>query len=117
MASNNVLAFLFLATIVGTMVGCIDGHLTCHNVVSRIKPCLPYLTAKGPAFVAPTCCPAVQSLDRRAGHHKKDRVTVCECLRDLVLSGEYKFNVLNAMTLPSICHLKTVINPIIDCPK
>ncbi|PHT99152.1 Non-specific lipid-transfer protein 2 [Capsicum chinense] len=88
--------------------------ITCGQVQSRVAPCLPYLTDRGP--LGP-CCGGVKGLLGEA-KTPAERKTVCGCLKSAasIVRG---INLGKAAGLPNICgvNIPYQISPSTDCTK
>ncbi|WOL05498.1 hypothetical protein Cni_G14227 [Canna indica] len=55
--------------------------ITCGQVASSLRPCVPYVTGKEP--LAAACCSGVRSL-KSAAATPADRKTACSCIKSTV---------------------------------
>ncbi|WOL18638.1 hypothetical protein Cni_G27435 [Canna indica] len=59
------------------------GAITCGQVASALRPCIPYVTGKGPLPAA--CCSGVKSLNT-AAVTPADCRTACNCIKSTILA-------------------------------
>lgn len=89
--------------------------ITCGQVVSYLRPCLPYVT-KGVQVPPAGCCSGINSLNN-AAKTTADRRTTCGCLKSLASS--VKSNAGLVAGLPGKCGVKVPypISTSTDCSK
>ncbi|OVA01958.1 Plant lipid transfer protein/Par allergen [Macleaya cordata] len=56
---------------------------SCNTVLNDLSPCLSYLSDKDPINLSTSCCHGIKELDKVV-LEKKDRVTVCECIKSVL---------------------------------
>lgn len=116
MARSGVLAVLLLAAVLlaaSWQVG--QGAVTCAQVVSMLRPCIPYATGKGELTAA--CCTGVKNLNNAAST-SADRKTACSCLKQQASSiSGIQPGVLSG--IPGKCGVSVpyAISPSTDCSK
>ncbi|KAK4481265.1 hypothetical protein RD792_012149 [Penstemon davidsonii] len=91
-----------------------DAAIGCGTVVSYMKPCIPYVSNKGPPG---GCCGGVKGL-YSAAKTTPDRQSVCGCLKSL--SGSINgINYGKVGGLPGLCGVSIPykISPSTDCSK
>ncbi|XP_074575890.1 non-specific lipid-transfer protein-like [Curcuma longa] len=82
MARSGALAVvLVLAAAVALLAGSYpaDAAVSCGQVVSNLRGCIPYVTGKV-AALPPACCTGVRSLNS-AAQTTADRRAACNCIR------------------------------------
>lgn len=91
-----------------------EAAIGCNTVASKMAPCLPYVTGKGPLG---GCCGGVKGLID-AARTTPDRQAVCNCLKTLAKSYS-GINLGNAAGLPGKCGVSIPyqISPNTDCSK
>nr|AAK01293.1 lipid transfer protein [Avicennia marina] len=90
-----------------------EAAISCGTVASKLAPCIPYVTNRGPLG---GCCGGVKSLYGLA-RTTPDRQSVCGCLKSLASS--YNVNLGKAAGLPGQCgvNIPYKISPSTDCSK
>ncbi|KAI3844167.1 hypothetical protein MKX03_000065 [Papaver bracteatum] len=91
-----------------------EGAISCGTVVSKMTPCLGYLTG---GAITSGCCAGVKSLLASATT-TPDRQAACNCLKSAA-GGLAGINYANAASLPSQCgvNIPYKISPSTDCTK
>lgn len=113
-AMKTTTCMMFLIAVVVLMTPRGEAAIGCGTVVSSLKPCLPYVTGKGPLG---SCCGGVKGL-YSAAKTTADRQSVCTCLKSL--AGSYTgVNLGKAAGLPGQCGVSIPykISPSTDCSK
>ena len=89
--------------------------ITCGQVASALRPCLPYLRANGPLILG--CCNGVRGLNNLA-QTTPDRQQACNCLKTIAARTP---NLVPALTagLPGKCGVSVgyPISTSTDCTK
>lgn len=110
---NPLPAILVAALLVAVMAEA-EAAIGCATVVSKLAPCIPYVTDQGPIG---KCCDGIKSLHNSA-KSTADRQEVCGCLKKMAdaYSG---INYDKAAGLPKECgvDIPYVISPDVDCSK
>ncbi|KAL3835088.1 hypothetical protein ACJIZ3_009824 [Penstemon smallii] len=111
---KSMCIFLVMAVAVIAIARKSEAAIGCGTVVSSIKPCLPYVTGKGPLG---SCCSGVKSL-YAAAKTTPDRQSVCNCLKSIA-SSYSGINSDKAAGLPGQCgvNIPYKISPSTDCSK
>ncbi|KAJ7952142.1 Non-specific lipid-transfer protein [Quillaja saponaria] len=85
------------------------GGPSCQTVISRLSPCISYLS-KREAKPPNTCCDGVRYLSKFS-NQKKDRQAMCECILQAVPSvGPIDFSLIPS--LPNYCGASENLPPI-----
>ncbi|XP_057771298.1 non-specific lipid-transfer protein 1-like [Salvia miltiorrhiza] len=106
--------FLVAAVLIAAVSPRSEAAITCGTVVSRLTPCLPYVTGKGPIG---KCCDGIKALHESATT-TEDRQSVCGCLKSMATAYP-GVDYGKAAGLPKECGVDVpyVISPDIDCSK
>ncbi|KAI3962027.1 hypothetical protein MKX01_039849 [Papaver californicum] len=114
MAAMLKLACLVLASMVVVAPYAAEGAISCGTVVSKLTPCLSYLTG---GAISSGCCSGVKSL-LAAAQTSADRKAACSCLKS-ASGGIAGINYGNAASLPGKCGVSIPykISPSTDCTK
>ncbi|XP_011091599.1 non-specific lipid-transfer protein 1-like [Sesamum indicum] len=91
-----------------------EAAIGCGTVVSKLSPCIPYVTGKG---ALGGCCKGIKGLYDLA-KSTGDRQSVCNCLKFLAASTS-GVNLGKAAALPGQCGVSIPykISPSTDCSK
>ncbi|KAI3834017.1 hypothetical protein MKX03_003398 [Papaver bracteatum] len=114
MAAMLKLAYVLLACIVIVSPYAAEGATSCGTVVSKMTPCIPFLTG---GALPPSCCAGLKSLVS-AAKTTPDRKTACNCLKSAA-GGIPGINYGNAASLPGKCgdSVPYKFSPSTDCTK
>ncbi|MCL7027915.1 hypothetical protein MKW94_027373 [Papaver nudicaule] len=114
MAAMLKLACVLLACAVLVAPYAAEGAITCGTVVSKMTPCISYLTG---GALPPSCCAGFKSLVA-AAKTTPDRQAACNCLKSAA-GGIPGINFGNAAALPGKCGviLPYKFSPSTDCTK
>ncbi|KAI3834008.1 hypothetical protein MKX03_003389 [Papaver bracteatum] len=115
MAALFKLAFAVLACMVVVAPFAAEGAISCGTVVSKLSPCIGYLTGSGSLLA--NCCTGVKSLYQSA-QTTSDRQTVCGCLKNAAKSVS-NIKMSNAASLPGKCGVSIpyTFSASFDCSK
>ncbi|RZC55923.1 hypothetical protein C5167_014783 [Papaver somniferum] len=114
MATLFKLACVVLACMVMVAPYAAEGAISCGTVVSKLSPCIGYLTG---GSLPANCCTGVKSL-YQAAQTTSERQTVCGCLKNAAKSmTNIKMSV--AASLPGKCGVSIpyTFSASIDCSK
>ncbi|KAG6493040.1 hypothetical protein ZIOFF_048014 [Zingiber officinale] len=118
MARSGALAMvLVIAAVVALLAGSqADAVVTCGQVASNLRPCIPYVTGKVSAL-PPPCCNGVRSLNS-AAQTTADRRAACSCIRSQA-SGISGLQPGRLSGLPGSCgvHLPFPVSTSTDCSR
>ncbi|KAI3925079.1 hypothetical protein MKW98_009729 [Papaver atlanticum] len=91
-----------------------EGAISCGTVVSKLSPCIGYLTG---GSLPANCCTGVKSL-YQAAQTTSDLQTVCGCLKNAAKSMT-NIKMSNAASLPGKCGVSIpyTFSAAIDCSK
>ncbi|KAF5196936.1 Non-specific lipid-transfer protein [Thalictrum thalictroides] len=107
-------ALVLVACMLVTAPYAAEGAISCGQVVSSLRSCVPYLQGKGP--LPPSCCAGVRSVNN-AAKTTPDRQAACGCLK----SAASSFRVIPGLAsgLPGKCgvNIGFSISPNVDCSK
>ncbi|XP_074576047.1 non-specific lipid-transfer protein 1-like [Curcuma longa] len=106
-------AAIALALLAGSQV---NAAVTCGQVASDLRPCIPYVTGQVSA-TPPACCNGVRSLNSGA-QTTADRRAACNCIRSQA-SGISGLQPGRLSGLPGSCgvHLPFPISASTDCSR
>ncbi|KAG6433338.1 hypothetical protein SASPL_104948 [Salvia splendens] len=105
---------LVAAAFIAAIASPSEAAIGCGAVVSYLKPCLPYLTGKGPLG---ECCGGINGLYGSA-KTTPDKQSVCNCLKSLA-SSYPDADLDKAAGLPGQCgvNIPYTISPSTDCSE
>ncbi|KAI3962026.1 hypothetical protein MKX01_039848 [Papaver californicum] len=114
MAAMQKLAYALLACLVVVAPYVTEGAISCGTVVSKMTPCIPYLTG---GALPPSCCAGFKSLVA-ATKTTPDRQAACNCLKSAA-GGISGINYGNVASLPGKCGVSVPykFSPSTDCTK
>ncbi|KAG6493043.1 hypothetical protein ZIOFF_048016 [Zingiber officinale] len=108
-----VVVLVFIALLAGFQA---DAAVTCGQVASDLRPCIPYVTGQVSAL-PPACCNGVKGLNS-AAQTTADRRAACNCIRSQA-SGISGLQPNRLSGLPGSCgvHLPFPISASTDCSR
>ncbi|KAI4341875.1 hypothetical protein MLD38_026547 [Melastoma candidum] len=113
MAALKLVCLAVVCVVLASTVA--DASISCGQVVSSLRPCIPYVVSAGKGTLPKACCDGVRSLNS-AAKTTPDRQAACNCLKNAASSSR-SFNLGIVSSIPGKCGISIPykIDPKTDC--